>query len=99
MFRAHTQSREVRYWRDKRGHEVDFVWVRRGKAPLAIECKWSATEFDVRNLRAFRRRYPNGESVVVADVDRPFSRTYGDLSVRMISLPVFIMELTSSRGC
>jgi len=27
---AHMQAREVRYWRDKRGHEVDFVLARRG---------------------------------------------------------------------
>ena len=23
------------YWRDKAGHEVDFVWEKRGKPPLA----------------------------------------------------------------
>ena len=34
---AHAQSRDLRYWRDKRGHEVDFVWVRHGRAPLGIE--------------------------------------------------------------
>jgi hypothetical protein len=43
---AHLQSRRVLYWRDKRGHEVDFIWQPRGGAPIAIECKWSAADFD-----------------------------------------------------
>jgi len=32
--------------------------------PLAIECKWSAGEFDGGNLLAFRRQYPEGENFV-----------------------------------
>jgi predicted AAA+ superfamily ATPase len=94
---AHGQSREVRYWRDKRGHEVDFVLARQGKPPLAVECKWSASESDPGQLKAFRRRYPQGESVVVAhDVDRSFSRSYGDLAVRFMNLPGLIAELTGN---
>ena len=42
---AHLQSRDIRYWRDKRKHEVDFVLKKRGQAPIAIECKWSASDF------------------------------------------------------
>ncbi|PYV04097.1 MAG: hypothetical protein DMG26_08300 [Acidobacteria bacterium] len=68
---ARLQSREVFYWRDKRGHEVDFVLASRRKRPLAIECKWSAGSFDVANLRAFRQQHAEGDNVVVAhDVDR-----------------------------
>lgn len=84
---AHLQSRELRYWRDKRGHEIDFVLARRQRPPLAIECKWSSSEFDPRALKAFRRRYFHGMNLVVAhDVERPFSRTYGDLSARFVNL-------------
>ncbi|MBI3271752.1 MAG: DUF4143 domain-containing protein [Planctomycetes bacterium] len=80
---AHSQSRQVGYWRDKRQHEVDFVWAPRGVKPLAIECKWSAGEFYAGGLAAFRQHYPLGENVVVArDVDAPFTKTYGNLSVR-----------------
>ena len=39
---AHLQSRNIHYWREKRGHEVDFILARRGADPIAIECKWSA---------------------------------------------------------
>ncbi len=81
------QSRNIRYWRDKQGHEVDFVWAPRGKAPVAIECKRSSSDFDARGLRAFRRRYPRGENLVVAmDVDRPFLKRQGDIDVRFVSL-------------
>jgi uncharacterized protein len=85
-----TQSRDVGYWRDKRGHEVDFVLDRRGKKPLAIECKWSADRFDPTNLRAFRQQHREGDNVVVAhDIERAFSRKIGDLKVRFESLDAF----------
>jgi predicted AAA+ superfamily ATPase len=96
---AHLQSREIRYWRDKRGHEVDFVLARGNRPPLAIECKWSAKEFDPGNLKAFRRRYPNGDNLVVAnDVERPFTERYGDLSVRFVSLTQLIADLPTAGG-
>ncbi len=86
---ARMQSRDV-YWRDKRGHEIDFVLAPRRKKPLVIECKWSADNFDGTNLRAFRRQYPEGDSVVVArDVARAYSRGYGDLRVRFENLASF----------
>jgi hypothetical protein len=88
---ASLQSRRIGYWRDKRGHEVDFVLTRRGRAPIAIECKWSATEFDATNLRAFWRQYPHAECFVVAhDVERTFHRTYDDLSVSFIGLSALV---------
>lgn len=82
---AATQSREVRYWRDKQGHEVDFVLAPRGAHPVAIECKWSAAEFEPDTLRLFRRRYPRGANyVVTADTTRPHDRRYGALEVRFV---------------
>jgi len=85
-----TQRRDVAYWRDKHGHEVDFVLARLRPKPLAIECKWSAESFEPTNLRAFRHQHPEGENVVVAqDVDRTFTRTFGDLRVRFEGLEAF----------
>lgn len=84
---AYLQSRQICYWRDKRGHEVDFVLSHRGRNPIAIECKWSASEFESTNLQAFQRQYPKGQFFVVAnDVERPFNRNYGDISVRFVGL-------------
>lgn len=95
---AHLQSRGLRYWRDKRGHEVDFVLAHRRQAPLAIECKWSASEFDSSHLKAFRKQYPQGENLVAAhDVERSFTRTYGDISVRFVSMQDLIAELMGGK--
>ena len=88
---ARLQTREIGYWRDKRGHEIDFVLAGRRKNPLAIECKWSADKFDPVNLEAFRRQHPAGDNVVLAeDVKQPFSRNYGTLKVRFEGLGPFI---------
>jgi hypothetical protein len=93
---AQLQTRQVFYWRDKRGHEVDFVLPTRRKEPLALECKWSADAFEAANLQAFRRVYLQGENMVVAhDVDRSFRRNYGDISVRFESLPSAVFRIIS----
>ncbi len=84
----------IAYWRDKRGHEVDFVLLRRGKAPIAIECKWSAGQLDASGLQAFRRRYPGGSNLLVAhDVDRSYKKTIGDIEVTMYSLQSLVSEV------
>ncbi|MBN1554257.1 MAG: ATP-binding protein [Phycisphaerae bacterium] len=92
---AATQCREIGYWRDKQKHEIDFIWAPRGQAPLAIECKWSAEEFDAGNLRIFRKQHPKGDNVVVAhDVDRPFQRTYDKLTVHFEGVRELTRRLT-----
>lgn len=95
---AHLQSRDIRYWRDKRGHEVDFVLPRRAWQPLAIECKWSTSDFDSTNLKAFRLRYPQGKNLVVAhDVKRSFVQKYNGFTVTFVNLPEFLAELMSEQ--
>ena len=90
---AHLQTRNIHYWRDKRGHEVDFVMASQGKPPLAIECKWSAANFDATNLRSFRAEYPRGENYVVAqDVKRPFQRSYDSIRVEFIGLSGLVQK-------
>jgi len=91
---AHLQSRAVNYWRDKRGHEVDFVLRHRGQPPTAIECKWSPDNTDISGLKAFRRQYPEGKNFVVAHtVDRPFSRSYGQISVTFLNCADLISSI------
>ena len=91
---ARTQSREVRYWRDKREHEIDFVLTRRQGAPISIECKWAASGFSPRAALAFRRQYPTGENFVVAhDIDRPFTRDYNGIRVKFVNLETLIAEI------
>ena len=87
---AARQTREIFYWRDKRGHEVDFVLAPKRGGPVAIECKWSAAAFDPAGLKAFRYHYPEGENIVLAhDVSRPVTRRYGELEVRFERLADF----------
>ena len=94
---ARLQTREIGYWRDKRGHEVDFVLAARRKTPLALECKWSASRFDPANLLAFRTQHPHGENVVLAqDVTRSFSRSFGSLRVRFENLSSLIDQLINN---
>lgn len=94
---AHLQSRRILYWRDKRGHEVDFVLINRQGLPVAIECKWKISEFDPTNIKAFRRQYPEGDNlVVVSDIKRPFPQAYDDVPVRFVDLKGLIMSIKSS---
>ncbi len=96
---ARLQTREIAYWRDKRGHEVDFVLAGRRKSPIAIECKWSAARFDPVNLLAFRTQHPHGDNFVLAqDVTRPSTQNFGSLKVRFVSLSAFIDQLIENAG-
>ncbi|MFO1008958.1 MAG: ATP-binding protein [Planctomycetota bacterium] len=81
------QLHEVKYWRDKAGHEVDFVLARRGKPLLAVECKWSADHFESAGFGAFSGRYPKADYCVVAsDVERPFKRRTQGIEVEYLGL-------------
>ncbi len=91
---AHLQAREVYSWRDKRGHEVDFVLTRRGRKPIAIACKWSANDFDATNLQIFYKLYPAAECFVVAhDVPHAYERKFAEIPVRFVSLPALVERL------
>jgi predicted AAA+ superfamily ATPase len=97
-FHAHLQSRKIHYWRDKRGHEIDFVLPSRNRMPIAIECKWSAADFDPSGVRAFRGTYPKGETFVVAnDVDRAFRRRSDGIDIHFVGVRGLI-EAVSERG-
>jgi predicted AAA+ superfamily ATPase len=88
---AQTQSRGISYWRDKRGHEVDFILAKRRSGSLAIECKWSASDFDATNIKSFRRQYPRGDNfVVAADVTKAFTRSYEDVPVKFVNLMTLV---------
>lgn len=93
---AQLQSRDIQYWRDKKGHEVDFVLAWRNRPPIVIECKWSADDFDATGIKAFRRRYLKGENYVVArNVDRGFIRHYDGIGVKFVSLRELVNVVTS----
>jgi len=91
---ARLQTRAIRYWRDKRGHEVDFVIAGRGRPPVAIECKASSANFDATNLASFRTQHPEGANLVVAtDVAKPFAEKHAGLRVEFVGLEALIRRL------
>jgi predicted AAA+ superfamily ATPase len=94
-FQAHFARAPVNYWRDKRGHEVDFILPGRGwRMPAAIECKWKAGRFDPCGLAAFRRSYAEGPNYVVAhDVESPYKRTLNGLEVTFHSISSLMKTL------
>ena len=95
---ARLQTRSIRYWRDKRGHEVDFVLAARGKPPTAIECKSGSANFDASNLAAFRKAHPEGANLVVTmDVKTPFVEKHAGLRVEFVGLEDLIRRLGGPR--
>jgi predicted AAA+ superfamily ATPase len=61
----------IHYWRDKSGHEVDFVIEQVKGRTDAIEAKISPDAFDPDSLRVFRSTYPHGTNYLLC----PFVRT------------------------
>ena len=88
---ANMQSRNILYWRDKRGHEVDFIIQKRNNKIYAVECKWSYNNFVPNNLRSFSNRYQNAELFVVAnDVKDHFIKKFDNISVKFLNLKKLI---------
>lgn len=72
------------YWRDKGGHEVDFVLTHRRDEVDAVECKWDATTFDSSALRVFRNYYPKGRNYLVSPSGIPaYTKRFGSLDVKV----------------
>jgi uncharacterized protein len=92
---ARTQSGRIHYWRDKQKHEVDFIVAKKPAEPVVIECKWSAADFDPLNIKIFRRYYPKGLNLVVApDVQRAYSRSFDNVTVKFVNLEALVQEIT-----
>lgn len=95
---AKLQSRKILYWRDKQGHEIDFILVKRGQNPIAIECKWKASSFDPSGLKVFRRLYPKGKNYLVAnDVTRTYTKRFGEAEADFVSLGSLIEAITFNK--
>lgn len=101
---GHLQTRSIHYWRDKQGHEIDFVIFNKADHSLTtIECKFSYAQNDLgksmigsigKNVEAFRKHYPKGENFVVAtDIDMPFERRYEDITLSFVSAKELIERL------
>lgn len=87
----------VHSWRDKRGHEVDFVVARPGRDPIAVECKWSRARADeLAGMAAFRRAYPEGENyVVTSEPASPLPVSVSGVRALAVSLEELVSRLAS----
>ncbi|APF20448.1 putative ATPase [Caldithrix abyssi DSM 13497] len=83
----------VLYWRDKAGHEIDFVIKFRDDSVNTYECKINPDEFKPNNLKIFRRIYPKGENFLISPVvSKPFRRKMDNLIINFVSPDYFTEE-------
>ena len=101
------QTRSINYWRDKQGHEIDFVFRNRSNNSLAtIECKFTSASTTlsrsgftaiVNNMKAFRNYYPQGKNYVVAsDIEVSFEKHFNDLTISFVNTQELIKNLKTS---
>lgn len=101
---GHLQKDAIHYWRDKQGHEIDFVLHNKRTTELTtIECKFTSSSLSKSrttdtaistNIDAFRRHYPKGKNYIVSsDVDRSFERRYGNTILSFVNTNNLIKEL------
>ncbi len=95
---SRTQRQQVRYWRDRAGHEVDFVLPGKRGEVTAIECKWAAATASTSGIAALRKRYPDGQNwIVTADTTRPYDVELGGHTVRLLGLEHLAEALAPER--
>ena len=79
---AAARESSVHYWRDKQKHELDFVLIRRGRPPVAVECKWRSSQFDPTAFRVFQGLHSDAVCWVVSqDRSTQQRRRHGDTEV------------------
>ncbi|MFO7731444.1 MAG: ATP-binding protein [Spirochaetia bacterium] len=91
---ARLQTGLIQYWRDKQGHEIDFIYHPRGGDPVTIECKYTDGNFSPGNLKIFRRKYPSGKNyVVVSHLKRSYTSEYNGIMVETVDIDSLITGL------
>jgi len=100
---GYLQKHVINYWRDKSGHEIDFVVRDREDNSLAaIECKFTGTSLSLErstsslsaNFEAFRKHYPHGKNYIVAnDIDTQFERRYGETTIAFVNPKILVADL------
>ncbi len=77
----------VFYWRDKAGHEVDFIINNGRDAVIAVECKINPDKFGPGNLAVFRSLHPKGENWVLSPgTKNAYQRRFEKMAVDFLPL-------------
>src|SRR3990167_687832 len=90
------QIKNINYWRDKKGSEIDFVVSNKKDSSISvIECKFSSINISsnkfalkelVKNISIFRSNYPSGKNFIVSyDVDKSFVRRFEDFELHFVN--------------
>jgi uncharacterized protein len=85
MLRTVVDNRNLFYWRDKSGREVDFVIRDTRQQADAVQCKINPDSFEPAALFVFRSLYPEGRNYVLSPhVKTAYQRRYGGLRADFI---------------
>lgn len=86
-FRANENERNLFYWRDKSGREIDFIIKRNDDKVDAIECKINPDNFNTKSLAAFRKIYPQGTNYCISPfIKDSYKIRKNDLIINFTSL-------------
>jgi predicted AAA+ superfamily ATPase len=97
VLRTSTGGRNLHYWRDRSGREVDFVVSGMKGEAHAIECKINPDRMDAESLRIFRAAYPQGRNHVICPaVEEAYDRPMGNLVVRVGGCHTLLQEFSKA---
>ena len=81
------RTRDISYWREKSGREIDFIIKKGSSASFAIECKWSSKDFDAKGMLAFHEAYPEARLVLVArNEDKPYRKKFKNADITITGI-------------
>lgn len=84
---AALQGKAINFWRNKAGHEIDFVIPSRGHPPIVIECKSSPTNVDFTAFTAFSKLYSDTYYYVVCpDIKKGYCQQRENMKIDFVSL-------------
>ena len=101
------QTRDINYWRDKRGHEIDFILKDRNDNSITvIECKYSSLSIISnpsqlslisKNIKAFRQIYPNGKNFIVStDIVSPITKEHDGNKIIFVNIENLIKFISNN---
>ncbi len=87
--RSRFDSRNIFYWRDKSGREIDFIIPGKRKQIDIVECKINPDSLNIKNLLEFRSIYPEGRNYIVSPfIKTPYRQKIGKLNLYYYGLPI-----------
>jgi hypothetical protein len=84
----HVAFRNVYYWTDKSGHEIDFIIKGTGGDVHTVECKINPDKYSPAAVKRFREHYPDGINYCYSPhIKSPYKLKSGNIEVLFRSFP------------